>query len=78
MGGRGDQWGRAVSNGRAFRRQLTDLLGPLDGARVPGGCDHCDAYQVPAPVSDGVWRISVYHDPDCPVLASTGDAADAS
>ena len=24
---------------------LVDILGPLDGARISGGCDYCDAYQ---------------------------------
>jgi hypothetical protein len=47
---------------------IADLLGPLDGARIPGGCDHCDAYQTTGPVSTGVWSITVHHDDDCPTL----------
>ena len=58
-----------MSNGRSFRRQLVDMLGPLDGARIPGGCDHCDAYQTVQPVSDGVWMCNVHHDDWCPWLA---------
>lgn len=55
-----------MSNGRAFRRHLVDLLAPLDGARVPGGCDHCDAYQTTTPLADGVWELTIHHDHDCP------------
>lgn len=60
-----------MSNGRPFRRRRTDplvnILGPLDGARIPGGCDQCDAYQTTR-VEDGVWHITVHHDDWCPVL----------
>lgn len=59
-----------MSNGRPFRRQLTDLLGSLDGASVAGGCDRCDAFQTAAPLAAGVWQVTVHHDPDCPVLAA--------
>ena len=59
-----------MSNGRPFRRQLTDILGRLDGAQVPGGCDECDAYQTTAPVSPGVWTVTVHHDQDCPAFAA--------
>ena len=44
------------------------MLGPLDGAQIPGGCDHCDAYQTVAPIEAGVWTMTVHHDDDCPVL----------
>jgi len=57
-----------MSNGRPFRRQLTDLLGPLDGARIPGGCDHCNAYQTTTPVAAGIWQLGIFHDDWCPVL----------
>jgi hypothetical protein len=46
------------------------LLGPLDGARIPGGCHDCNAYQVVRPESAGVWRIEVHHDDWCPFLAA--------
>ncbi len=59
-----------MSNARAFRRRLTNMLGPLDGARVPGGCDACDAYQTVKPITAGVWNIGVHHDHDCPWLAA--------
>jgi hypothetical protein len=55
-----------VSNGRPFRRHLVDLLGPLDGARIPGGCEDCDAYQTVEPVAEGVWSLTVHHDRACP------------
>lgn len=59
-----------MSNARSFRRQLTDVFGALDGARIPGGCDHCEAYQTVAPISAGIWNIHVMHDADCPWLAA--------
>jgi hypothetical protein len=45
-------------------------LGPLDGARLPGGCDRCDAYQTVTPATAGVWAITVHHDDWCPVVAN--------
>ena len=45
---------------------IRGILGPLDGAHIPGGCDHCDAYQTVAPVEAGVWTITVHHDDWCP------------
>lgn len=64
-----------VSNARPFRRRLSRaqdelarVLGPLDGARVHGGCDTCDAWQTVAPTAPGVWTLTVHHDNDCPHL----------
>lgn len=57
-----------MSNSRPFRRQLADLLGPLDGARIPGGCEDCDAYQTARPLAAGVWQVTVHHDDTCPTL----------
>ncbi len=45
---------------------LARILGPLEGARVPGGCDHCDADQTVEPLEAGVWVIHVHHDDGCP------------
>jgi hypothetical protein len=62
-----------VSARRKLSRTQTQVaapLGPLDDARVPGGCASCDAYQKVAPLSAGVWSIQVFHDDDCPVLAA--------
>lgn len=44
-------------------------LGPLDGQEIPGGCDHCDAYQKIELVERGLWMLNVYHDDACPFLA---------
>jgi hypothetical protein len=41
------------------------MFGPLEGARVDGGCEHCDAYQTVEAVKAGVWRLTVHHDPGC-------------
>lgn len=46
------------------------LFGPLDGARIPGGCEDCDAYQTVRPGIAGVWHINVHHDSWCPFLAA--------
>lgn len=62
-----------MSNSRKPRPQhpVTAMLAPLDGARIPGGCDACDAYQVITANAYGAdfHYIAVYHDEDCPVLA---------
>ena len=49
-------------------RHPLDSLRRLDGSTVPGGCEHCDAYQtVSAPVGHpNVARITVHHEDDCP------------
>jgi hypothetical protein len=46
----------------------TAMLAALDGARIPGGCDHCDAWQevtANAYGLGGVHMIRVYHDDWC-------------
>ena len=48
------------------RDSLTNVLGPLDGARIAGGCDHCDAYQTVGVVEAGIWTLTVHHDESCP------------
>lgn len=52
-----------------LRRTLTDYFGALDGQRIPGGCEVCDAYQTVTPIVAGAWSINVFHDDGCPVLA---------
>jgi hypothetical protein len=47
---------------------LLPLLGPLDGARIAGGCDYCNAYQTVEPIEAGVWTCRVHHDDWCPWL----------
>lgn len=51
------------------QQRVAELLGPLEGAQIPGGCTECDAYQTVQPVVAGVWNISTHHDTWCPVLA---------
>jgi len=50
--------------------RLAQMLGRLEGARIPGGCDHCNAYQTAAPLRAGVWRLTVHHDQDCAWMRS--------
>jgi len=47
---------------------LANVLGPLDGATVPGGCESCEAYQIVRSEAPGMWVIDVFHDEGCPVL----------
>jgi hypothetical protein len=51
---------------------VSEYLASIDGARIPGGCDACDAYQVVQARAGhrDVHLIKVFHDDDCPVLAS--------
>lgn len=63
---------RVVSNHPRRRASsqpaMVDLLGPLDGARIPGGCDTCNAYQTAQAITEGVWTVTVHHDATCPTL----------
>jgi hypothetical protein len=52
----------------AGRNWLNQALAPLDGAHIPGGCDDCDAYQVPQIIDQGIARIAIHHDDWCPTL----------
>lgn len=47
---------------------LVNTFGPLDGQRIEGGCQHCDAYQTVDPMAAGAWVLTVHHDDWCPVL----------
>ena len=42
------------------------LIGPLDGAEIPGGCVTCVAYQRVRKEGVAVFRITVSHDVWCP------------
>lgn len=50
---------------------MINVLGPLDGAEIPGGCDRCDAYQRVRIVGGGVYEVDVLHDDGCPRLAGS-------
>lgn len=45
---------------------LNDLLSPIAGHRIPGGCDDCDAYQIAHRDVAGMWQLTVRHDDTCP------------
>ena len=49
---------------------IIQFLASLDGARIPGGCDHCDAYQEPWVDAYGIGHISIRHDDWCPWSAA--------
>jgi hypothetical protein len=50
---------------------LANVLGPLDGAQIPGGCDWCNAYQTVRAETAGFWHITTHHDDWCPWLAAS-------
>jgi len=47
---------------------IASAFGPLEGARLEGGCGECNAYQTVEPFEAGVWTMTVHHDDWCPVL----------
>lgn len=49
---------------------LAPILGPLVGAEIPGGCEHCDAVQTVRLVEPLSWQITIAHDDYCPRLAA--------
>jgi hypothetical protein len=51
---------------------VNDWFAALDGLRVPGGCDDCDAYQELVSAAygvPGVHAIKIHHDDWCPTYA---------
>ena len=63
-----------MSNRRKRRPQnpISAQLAAADGARIPGGCDHCDAYQIIHAQQDpDVHLIDVCHDDWCPNSPAT-------
>lgn len=67
-----------VSDLSASQARTLKMLGPLEGKRIPGGCDKCDAYQTVEPVAGGQWLLEVHHDDWCPVLARHNARREAS
>jgi hypothetical protein len=45
-------------------------LGPLIGARIPLGCDGCDAEQRAERSVGGQWWLVAHHADDCPIVAN--------
>jgi hypothetical protein len=63
--------GDPVSNRKRLPRAqnpASAILGALDGAQIPGGCDHCGAYQTVQAHAYGpdLHKITVHHDDRCP------------
>ncbi len=54
---------------------LGQLLGPLSGGQVAGGCDECDARQVVRQVEAGGWTITTHHADGCPWYEARGGGA---
>jgi hypothetical protein len=55
-----------------MRNELRNTFGLLDGARIAGGCESCNAYQeVRAwPHIKGAWAVTICHDDDCLFLSA--------
>jgi hypothetical protein len=51
---------------------LFNILGSMDGTRIRGGCESCDAWQEMKTIGGGVFSLDVYHDDGCPVLLAKG------
>lgn len=70
-----------MSNRRRLRptNPVSMLIRSQDGAKIPGGCEQCDAYQTVQSDYYGpdLHRLAVHHDDWCPFLAriASGDAA---
>jgi hypothetical protein len=45
---------------------ITQWAAALDGGRIPGGCETCDAYQTVTVTAPHVTAIRVHHDDWCP------------
>lgn len=45
---------------------IEDFIKHLDGARVPGGCEYCEAYQTAETDTFGIHHIEIHHDDWCP------------
>ncbi len=70
-----------MSNRKRLKRPppqnpVSAFIAALDGARIPGGCGTCDAYQIIQANISGpnVHAVRVYHDDDCPELAARESA----
>lgn len=50
---------------------LDPIFAATAGLQIPGGCDHCDAYQTTSKDAHGIFHITVHHDDWCPVLRTS-------
>lgn len=68
-----------MSKGERYRRRRRELpvtdptsqaVRAIDGAAIPGGCEHCNAFQRVTADAFGanLHSVSVHHDPWCPKL----------
>ncbi|WP_148574954.1 hypothetical protein [Nocardioides caldifontis] len=48
--------------------RIPSMLNAMTCRRLPGGCDDCDAYQEMSRCADGLYVLTVHHDPTCPYL----------
>lgn len=52
-----------------MKETIKDILAALDCFTPAGGCDECEAEERLSVVSDGVFRVLVVHEDECPRLA---------
>lgn len=48
------------------------FLAGLQGRRIPGGCEDCDAYQTVDRVAERITELTVHHDDTCPQFRAMG------
>lgn len=52
-------------------KAINEFMSANDGAKIPGGCEHCDAYQIiNANVQGygGIHELQIFHDDWCPMV----------
>lgn len=67
-----------MSNRKRPKPTVTEVFAALDGARIPGGCDTCDAYQQVVAPADGLPHVTclkIAHDAWCPTYRRMTDRA---
>jgi hypothetical protein len=45
--------------------EINQWAASLDGAKIPGGCEDCDAYQTLHVIDRGLTRLNIHHDDWC-------------
>lgn len=65
-------------NGEPFTRKHPGqdplaFLVDMDGLRLAGGCQDCDAYQTVDASLAPIYRITVHHDGTCPSYLAMGE-----
>jgi hypothetical protein len=49
-------------------QQFLDRISSKPQNKIPGGCEHCDAYQTFGVLKEGIYQMNIHHDDWCPTL----------